>query len=189
MCLQCYKAQEQCICDEISDVEHKTLVTIIQHPRERTHPFGTARITRHALSKVWVETFGPKGVWAEERSAEIEEGIRKRGKGGLTALFYPSPDATLLSELIEEDKPTHIVVLDGTWNHAKKLYAGLPFLQQLPKVMLEPERPSEYQIRQEPAETYVSTIEAIYYALRQLEPQNKQLEALLHPFRELIARQ
>ena len=188
-CVDCYKAMTSCICGDIQSVYHKTPITIIQHNRERTHPLGTVRIAKLALENVRVETFAPKEWRAARHAEDILRAIQEQGNGKRTALLYPGPDARLLSELEGDERPEHLVVLDGTWHHAKKLYCALGFLADLPKVLLAPEKPSEYRIRKEPSPESVSTIEAIYYALRELEPENTHLESLLEPFRALIDRQ
>ncbi len=186
VCIECFKPRSYCICATIVPVQNKTDVTIIQHPKERTHPIGTVRIAKLALEKVSLQHFGPKEGHAQRRSRAIEESVMSRGSA---ALLYPGDDAKMLSDLGPKEMPDHIVVLDGTWSHARKLYHTLPWLQRLPKVMFHPQRPSEYRIRKEPELEFVSSIEAIYYALRIIEPENDSLENLLIPFRRLIDRQ
>jgi hypothetical protein len=46
--------------------------------------------------------------------------------------------------------------------------------------------PSQYRIRREPKETYVSTIEALVHVLGALEGDPRRFEGLLEPFRALI---
>lgn len=104
-------------------------------------------------------------------------------------LLYPSPQATLLSPDLPEDKrPETLLVLDGTWFTAHKLYKGNRWLSQIPHFTLQPSSPSRYRIRQEPSEHCISTLEAIVEALRILEPQT-DFSSLIHAFDAMIDRQ
>jgi len=48
-CLRCFKPRVACVCDTIARVANRTEVIILQHPRERGHPFGTVRFARLGL--------------------------------------------------------------------------------------------------------------------------------------------
>ncbi len=188
-CLACNKPQDHCICDTIVPVEHRTHITIIQHPRERRHPFGTVRILEQALDKLSVHPFFPKGSWACEQAQAIQQALEVQHASEKIAVLYPSKEAHLLEDLTPSERPEHLIILDGTWFQAKKLYEDLPCLHDLPKVAFAPENPSEYQIRREPKEHFVSTLEAVVYALQLMEPENPQVERLMEPFRAMVARQ
>jgi hypothetical protein len=103
-------------------------------------------------------------------------------------LLYPGPDAR---DLAEEPPtgPVTLVVLDGTWWQAKKLFQQNPELSQLPRYSLSPSSPSRYRIRREPALHCISTIEAIGEALALLEPTGFDREALLMPFEAMVEHQ
>ncbi|TNE43677.1 MAG: DTW domain-containing protein [Deltaproteobacteria bacterium] len=188
-CLTCNKPQDHCICDTIVPVTHRTHITIIQHPRERRHPFGTVRILEQALDKLSVHPFFPKGSWADEQAQAILQALEVQHGSENIAVLYPSKEARLLEDLTASERPEHLIILDGTWFQAKKLYEDLPCLHDLPKVAFSPENPSEYQIRREPKEHFVSTLEAVVNALQLLEPDNPQVERLMEPFRAMVARQ
>ena len=44
--------------------------------------------------------------------------------------------------MLIEERPQHLVVLDGTWFHAKKIYNAHHWLRELPHVRLTPSDPS-----------------------------------------------
>lgn len=188
-CSTCYKPVRHCFCDAIRNVSHDTHITIIQHPRERRHPFNTVRILEQALESVTVHPFFPKGRWEQEQADVIATSLESRPDGESIAILYPSKDATLLEEASSTTMPNHLILLDGTWFQAKKLYEHLPCLHDLPKVAFAPEQPSEYKIRKEPKENYVSTLEALVHSLRLIEPENQNVEDLLHPFRTMVNKQ
>ncbi len=167
-----------CICATVRCVDNRTAVTVLQHPRERFHAIGTARIARLGLKRVRIETCAP---W--ENNETLLEVIPPDA-----ALLYPVPGAESMTALEPAAMPRHLVVLDGTWFHAKKIYDCSERLRRLRAVTL-PDLRSDYRIRREPRSGYVSTIEAIVAALRIAEPDTEGLGGLLTAFGQMIDRQ
>lgn len=178
-CYRCFKPQVACICASIEPVANRTGIIILQHPHERFHPIGTTRIARLALARVRVEACAP---WADG------EAIRAR-LPARAALFYPGPGAVDLGALAADERPRHLVLLDATWFHAKKLYDAHAWLRALPHVSVTPTQPSRYRIRREPKPHCLGTLEAIVEALRILEPETRGRDGLLRSFEAMIARQ
>ena len=58
-----------------------------------------------------------------------------------------------------------LVVIDGTWHHARTLYRDIPVLRSLPHLTLPGHLRSAFQIRRQPSQHCLSTIEAIVHAL------------------------
>jgi hypothetical protein len=54
-----------------------------------------------------------------------------------------------------------------------------PIVAELPRYAFEPDSPSEYRIRREPREDYVSTVEAVVQALGELEGDRERFMPLL----------
>ena len=179
VCYVCFKPQVACICASIEPVANRTGIVILQHPRERFHPIGTTRIARLALRQVRVEPCAP---WID--------GVAVRSRLPATAaLLYPTSTATDLAALAAAQRPHHLVLLDATWFHARKMYETHAWLRALPHVSVTPSRPSRYRIRREPQPHCIGTLEAIVDALRVLEPETHGLDALLRSFDAMIARQ
>lgn len=180
VCYRCHKPQRVCICSLIKPVINETGITILQHPKERFHPIGTARIARLGLSKVDLRV-----VWQGfHADSELEQKIPPNA-----GLLFPSSNARDLASLSPEERPAHLVVLDGTWSTVNSLYRSNPCLHRLPHYSLSPDAPSQYRIRKEPKDNYRSTIEAIWQALRLLEPNNETIDGLMDTFAEMIQRQ
>jgi DTW domain-containing protein len=172
-CLACRRPQALCVCRHIQPVDNRTPITVIQHPRERKHPFNTARLARLALNRIQLEV-----AWdiAMDRP-ELPPGA---------ALLYPSESAIELGTIPVGDRPSHLVVLDGTWPQARSLYRNNEWMRALPHVSLSPAQPSDYRIRREPAQHCLSTIESIAAALEVCEPDNPDLKHLLTGFTAII---
>jgi hypothetical protein len=128
------------------------------------------------------------------RNAELRVGLDGCFAAGLglkpgAGLLYPGPDAELLDELPAERRPAQLVVLDGTWHHAKTMFRDLPALQRLPRYRLAPTAPSRYGFRREPQAQFISTVEATIAALRVLEPELAGLDQLMDAFLTMVNRQ
>jgi DTW domain-containing protein len=175
-CHRCRKAIAVCICPHVPRVRNRTEIVILQHPKEREHPFGTARFAELGLERV--RTVVHYGLArAPSPLGSLPEGA---------ALIYPARSAT---DLRSVPPPRALVFLDGTWAQSRTLYRINPALAALPHHRIEPRILSRYKIRSEPAVHCTSTIEAIAEALAIVEPELEGLDPLIAAFEEMIARQ
>ncbi|MCP4038383.1 MAG: DTW domain-containing protein [bacterium] len=176
-CLACFRPQAQCYCDQLVRVDNRTEVVIVQHPNERFHPFGTARMVVRCLERAHLAVDYDRSLREGRRALALPEGA---------ALLFPGPDARDLATIHPDERPSALVVLDGTWHQARALYRDLPALQALPKVSFETTQPSRYRIRRQPRPECVSTIEATVRALELLEPETRGTRAMLDAFAAMI---
>ncbi|NMC71780.1 MAG: DTW domain-containing protein [Myxococcales bacterium] len=180
-CPRCGRPAVVCWCAWLRPFRPRTRVVILQHPRERTKPIGSARMAHLTLE-----------------GSELHVGVRFEGVAAVArrlddprapaVLLYPGPAAQPI-ESLPRDVPRTLVVLDGTWRTSRALLRANPRLQALPRVRLEPPAPSEYRIRSQPRPEYVSTVEAVRLALRALEGPDPRFDGLLEPFRAMIRMQ
>lgn len=226
-CHTCRKAQSLCICVRIKTiVDNKVGITILQHPEEKDHHLGSARIAALSLRNVEVLSLpevdartsfrirvkvpgskrsitgrvgnkGRKKLQPQITLAEastIEEGEDYSIPAWMdlppgAGLLFPSDKAIdLVPELCEgNDCPTHLIVLDGTWSKAKRIYFENLWLHKLQHYNLPPSEPSMYgSVRREPKVGCLSTVESIVYALKMLEPDTVGLDSLLEVFDSMI---
>ncbi len=150
---------------------------IIQHPHERFHPLGTARIAERCLRNVRIAVDYNRVLRDGTQALELPDGA---------AVLFPGPGARDLTSLPQSQRPSSLVVLDGTWHQARALYRDIPALHSLPRVAFDPERPSQYRIRKEPSGECVSTVEAVVHALGQIEPETRGLDNMLRVFADMI---
>lgn len=163
----------------MAKVGNRTPVLIVQHPRERAHPFNTARLAGRCLERVDVLVQAP-GQTGEEALARSLAGA---------GLLYPGPGAVDLAAASQDQMPEKLVVLDGTWRHARSLLRESPALQALPCFTLPAGLKSGFQIRKQPEDFCLSTLEAIHHALRWIEPSAAGLDGMLRPFEAMQTRQ
>ncbi|HTN74640.1 MAG TPA: DTW domain-containing protein, partial [Pirellulaceae bacterium] len=83
----------ECYCAAIPSIDNRTEIIILQHRRERFHPFNTARIVQRALRKSRL-LIGHTQQFAARLDLPPD-----------TGLLYPGDDATLLSDLPTSEHP------------------------------------------------------------------------------------
>jgi DTW domain-containing protein YfiP len=172
-CYRCFRPNALCLCAAIPAVDNRTPIVILQHPRERTHPFNTARLAALGLSRVEVLVDHLGRLRQDPRPLRLREG---------DALLYPGPTARDINSLAPGEHPRRLFVIDGTWHHARTLYRDIPAVAALPHLTLPDHLRSAFAIRKQPAVYCLSTIEAIVFALRALEPETPELDRLLEAF-------
>lgn len=179
-CYRCLRPVRSCYCASLPTVPTRTRVVILQHPHERTHPFGTARLVGLCMPNARVH------VAHGDRTGELRHELPLPPDA---AVLYPHPDAIDVDELPGAERPSTLLALDGTWAHARRLWKDNPWLQRFRHLRLRPAEPSRYRIRREPRDDYVSTLEAIVSALGVLEPENDRLPELVDAFDRMIDQQ
>lgn len=171
-CYRCHKPAALCLCARIEPVHNRTNVLVVQHRSERFHAVGTARLVRLGLRSSHVCAHA-----VETPPPELDSGA---------VLLFPGREARELSSLAAHERPSQLVLLDGTWRKARWMIRETPWLQRLPQVRFTPTELSRYRIRQQPAEHCVSTLESAVATLRILEPDTTGLERLLTVFDSMI---
>ncbi|CAN1151262.1 hypothetical protein LINPERPRIM_LOCUS28272 [Linum perenne] len=109
-----------------------------------------------------------------------------------SVLLYPSDESVSVDELRGMDfEVKNLIVLDGTWSKAKKMYKENPWLKLLPHLKLELGEPSLFsEVRRQPKAGCLSTIESIVHALKAAgEEPKERLDELLEVLGSMVADQ
>ncbi|MDB4961143.1 MAG: hypothetical protein JWP01_1142 [Myxococcales bacterium] len=178
VCARCRRPTVVCYCEALPRLDTRTKIVILQHPRERDMPIGTARMASLCLPQAKLHV-GAR--WSE--SAPLAKALADPGYPPI--LLYPGPGAR---DILREPPvgPVTLVVVDGTWSQAKSVVRDNPVLQALPRYAFDAPAPSQYRIRREPKVEYVSTIEALMHVLGALEGQPERFRALLDPLNAMV---
>ena len=179
ICRRCLQPRLNCYCAALAPQESQTRWIFLQHPGEARNPVGTARMAHLSLpgSRLFV------GVdFSLERRLLALIAASER-----PAVLFPAEESRVLGECDSDALPDTLIVIDGTWSQARKIWKTNDFLRALPACRLPPTPPSRYRIRTEPAAHCVSTIEAVAAALQAIDGQDH--EAMLAPFLSLVSRQ
>ena len=164
----------------IEPIDNRLFVLILQHPREQREALATAGVTTAALQRAllviglsWANLSDALGRPADPRRwAVLYLGSTRPREFGPTRDVvavdrHGEPEANQTAMLRDLDG---VVLLDGSWSEAKALWWRNPWLLKLRRLVLVPQRPSQYsRVRREPRREALSTIEAAGLVLTQIE--------------------
>ena len=153
-CARCLFPKRTCVCPAIQALRSRTRVVILRHHSEITRPSNTGRLAHLALVN----------------SVLVDHGVRDTPDviPDLTGawLLFPGGEPRLTAPV---PPPMQLVVLDGTWAQARRMYRKIDALRGLPLLRLPDAPMPAARLRASPGPGQVSTIEAIARALRLLE--------------------
>lgn len=105
-----------------------------------------------------------------------------------SVLLFPSEQSVVVEGI--DFKVKNLIVLDGTWAKAKRMYSENPWLKLLPHLKLDLEKMSLYgEVRHQPKTGLLSTIESIVYALKAVGDNPEGLNELLNVFESMVGDQ
>jgi DTW domain-containing protein len=180
LCQTCKRPLSVCYCSALQQVTNQIKVLIVQHPLEEKHPFNTGRIAHLGLSNSEL-------IVAESLShAQLDKILAIP-----SMLLYPSlawlPEPVKTGQSIcDIASMNQLIVIDATWRKSKKILHLHPRLQEIPRLSLQGELKSNYQIRKTSMADGLSTLESIVKAMTLLEPA-QNFAPLLKPFEKMIA--
>lgn len=176
ICPTCIRPVAVCYCDSLVSITNHKKVLIIQHPLEEKHPFNTGRMAQLCLNNSEI-------IIAEILSeSKLDHILSKR-----SLLLYPSLEWMAESQIVKrpDDSFEQLIVIDANWRKSKKMLHLHPKLQQIPRISLTGNLPSNYQIRSTKLPNALSTVESIVIAMELLEPHH-DFQPLLVPFNRMI---
>ena len=181
-CYQCRRAKVACLCGRVEAQPNKVNVIVLQHPDEAANPKGSAIIAELGLQQyqAWVGEDFTAHEGLNQLLANDSQGI---------VVLYPAEDAELLDGAWCKrwlGEIQHIIVIDGTWRKARKIWQLNPQLHSLPAIKFDEQKISEYRIRKVPQQGYLSTVECIVEALRLIEQRPEAYQPLLELFGEMV---
>lgn len=181
VCAGCGYILDRCLCDVLKPVENRTMLIVLQHPDEKKHALNTVKIMEKSFLRLKIFT----GEDFREH-AELQEILRDENneENKKTALLFPGAGSAGLTAH-SGSAFTHLILLDGTWKKAKRIFYSNPFLQSLPRLSIEAEAKSLYKIRQSSFKNSFSTLEAAVAFLSLTEPE-LSCEAPLKAFSKMI---
>ena len=145
-CFGCALPKKMCMCGKIKPELSTPPILILRHPDERGRTLSTVSLIKQRYPGVLVKD---GEVFSAPRDASL-------------ALLFPGAQP-LNSELLKKDREGNervFVLIDATWPKARKILHLNAWLEQLPKVSLEPKAVSDYLIRKVPNEGALSTVES-----------------------------
>ncbi|MGF1698608.1 DTW domain-containing protein [Vibrio lamellibrachiae] len=165
-----------CVCDLIPRIDSSIHIALLMHENE---------LTRETNSGQWLQaslTHCSQHIW--QRTAPTQSLVDLIKQPHLEPLIlFPSEQSIAVSQAIEtiaskntEQKDTEkrytagkeiesiekvplFIILDGTWQEAKKMAKKIPWLEGCQHVHLSPSSNSSYQLRRNQAKGHLCTLE------------------------------
>lgn len=177
-CYRCYNPKVICFCSLIQSFDPQVTVVILRHPHERKRAHTTGRMTHLFLKN---SHFIDGIDFSENKMVNslIED------EANSCFVLFPGRDALEVDEIksggrdftknskdSKDSKKLVFFVLDGTWSTAKKIMKKSSNLQKLKKIALAPKVLSQYQIKRQPKDYCLSTIESVHYLIDCLQGKN-----------------
>ena len=185
-CDKCCRPPARCICQYVVSLVNKVEIILLQHPKEVAHPKGSADLllTSLAQSQLFI------GENFDEHDA-FQSFLQTTNKQ--LYVVFPSEKAVELTPHIEHGchvdgeqtrslSDTALVIIDGTWKKAYKMFQLSKCLQQLPQRSLPSGINGQYDMRKTQKANALSTLEATCYALSTVEGATEDYTALIESF-------
>jgi DTW domain-containing protein YfiP len=176
------------MCKYISPIDTKTEFVILMHPKEfKKTKNNTGRFTHLSLKNSQL-IIGASFAQNRRVNELIDD------KDTECYVLYPSQDAINLNakDSLHVSKKNVIFIIDSTWACSKSMFRLSPNLRALKKISFTHDKTSLYEIKKQPQENYLSTIESTLCVLELLnkngyeEIKQDSFATFLEPFKKMI---
>ncbi len=179
LCLCCQRPEKACICSFIADIANDIHLVVLQHPSEVSQTKGTVALLAKSLQSCQVivgEDFDKEAHFLQLMQ-QYQLILLYPGEKAQTLDQHVVTQLTSLDKTKLDAKPLCLVILDGTWKKAYRMFMLSIKLQQLPQVCLPDElaNAGQYLIRKVAKKNALSSLEASCYALAILEQSTEQI--------------
>ena len=161
-CPRCYQRLEICICPILPTVTTQTEVLILRHIYEAQRPSNTGRLVALAMPNSRIIPCG--GGTRIGLSPIDDEFLRVPG----TWLLWPDGTGTQ-PDMSDLATPDRVVVIDATWQQARRLYSSMPVLRALPRLVLPAPIRCRDRLREQHRSDGMSTLETVAAAVAKIE--------------------
>ncbi|QOP45940.1 tRNA-uridine aminocarboxypropyltransferase [Sulfurimonas paralvinellae] len=185
-CYRCYRPKSSCMCEYFAHIETQTKFVILMHPKEfKKVKNNTGHFTHQSL--VNSELFVGIDFTDHKRVNEIIASHE-------SYILFPSQNALNLTQTNPKssEKPLAVFLIDSTWACTKSIFYHSKNLQNLRHMSFTTTKTSAYEIKEQPDERYLSTIESTLVVLEALNMHkieditNDALTSFLDPFYKMI---
>lgn len=158
----------QCICHALPQTQSQLSLALLTHNNEQHRDTNTGRFLAHSLPHCqvypWSRTEPPKALL--ERIAQANNAY----------VLYPDDQSqsieSVLTPVQEQQGENLFILLDGTWQEAKKMLRKSAWLDALQKVHFTPKHDSSYRLRRNQESGHLCTLEVGCELLELIGEQN-----------------
>lgn len=182
-CKHCMVVKRLCICDEKKTLSTNAAFLLVMYDDEVLKPSNTGRLIADCVEDTYAY------IWSrtepnEEMLALINDPVWQP-----YVVFpeqYAKPERVSYSPEVPEGKRPLFILIDGTWQEAKKIFRKSPWMDHLPVLSIKTEEQSRYSVREATGKSQLATAEvaAKVLALNGEQLAGKCLDAWFDVFRE-----
>ncbi len=173
----------QCICDAAPHIEAPFRLMLLMHPNEQHRDTNTGKLLAQTLSSVeqyvWHRTEPPQALMACIQARDI-----------YPVLLFPSEQSVSLREqrmaAHQQNKQPLFIILDATWQEARKMVNKSPWLKAMPTLSLDINTQSRYSLRRNQQQGSLCTCE-VGIALLEEWQQEQEAKDLHRYFNHYLA--
>ncbi|RNA05560.1 DTW domain-containing 2 [Brachionus plicatilis] len=200
-CSHCERPLNVCLCQYLPDtikLEKHIKIWIFQHPFEDKRPLRTTRILEKCMQEKNFKILKGR-KFNIHKFPELEKVYNNEN----SYVIFPSESAINLEEFrqlvnsnekklgeynpefVDDEKIFHVILIDGTWSQASGIFYTNHDLHKLKQIKIDTDFKSEYTIRTQPREFFLSTLETVSIILSTIEEKPKIYEDLVRPLKAL----
>lgn len=161
-CPKCQYPINACLCASIRPISTRVELIVLQDPGEVKHAKNSVKLMKAVMKELQVVV----GETIDD-FISLKRYLDRQAKP--IFVLYPSSDSESIGEM-SLPKDVILLLIDGTWRKAFKLFTLNPWLNQYPAVHLDLDSPSNYTIRKAKRADSLSTLEAAAMAIKEIEP-------------------
>ncbi len=175
-CRQCRLPERACICSLIPKADSSACFWLITHDKEFDKPTNTGKLIQAMMPDT--RLFNWSRTAPDEQLVSLLDDPAYQ-----PVLLFPAEYAVEVqsekpcwSRQAMDGRKVAFIIIDATWQQARKMYRQSPYLQNLDLLSLKPEEPSIYSLRRNRQSQHLCTAEVAAQALEQLgERHHRQL--------------
>ncbi|KJY81679.1 hypothetical protein TW81_17110 [Vibrio galatheae] len=162
-CPQC-QLQYQCVCDRLPSIDAPFHLALLTHENELTRETNTGQWLNKSLAStsvhVWQRTQPCQSLLTMLNSEHYQP-----------YLLFPSDVSIPVEQVVQTTTQAQtiplFIILDGTWQEAKKMLRKSAWLSELPLAHITPSHESRYQLRRNQEQGHLCTLEVGCEILKQ----------------------
>ncbi|KKD58218.1 cytoplasmic protein [Grimontia sp. AD028] len=182
-CPQCMVVSRLCICEEKVSYPTNAAFLLVMYDDEVLKPSNTGRLIADTVE----DTFAY--IWSRTEPNKEMLDLVNDPKWQPYIVFpaqYAQPERVHAEPVISEGKRPLFIMIDGTWQEAKKIFRKSPWMARFPVLSIKAEALSRYGVREASGESQLATAEvaAKVLALNGDRLAGESLDAWFDVFRE-----
>lgn len=181
-CAKC-GLQFQCICNQLPVLDSQLKLSLLTHENEFARPTNTGKWLVDALPECHSH------LW-QRNEEKPELATQLENKQQMPLLLFPHAHSIPLDQALQQCERTqqqpHFILLDATWQEARKIERKTHWLESVQRVAFIPSAPSAYQLRRNQKPGELCTLEVALELLTALK-EDHNAKQLNHFFRFMMA--